>query len=296
MESQKRPVGLSRRIAAQTKGWRFEHAAVLMTLLTVACATGGDVPMRAVHSYFTTYDQLSGPLFMRHGPSPYDVRQGEVGSCWLLAAMAATAQQQPRMIREMFDRIDSKTYRVTFRDDAARSVVVSTDVPFRWFASEPLYAAARGAMWVSLLEKAYAKAFVPAEGYDGIGGDHPRVALARLTGWPVRDYDIDGDLSSPDLQVEWDHLLAAFRRGAPMVAGSRIAQVRADIVPMHAYAVTRIERDRNGAAFVWLYDPEGSNAYPNSELRLTFDEFVTYFYYVSIAQAEDREETLGSTL
>ncbi len=242
--------------------------------------------MRQVHRYFTTYKHLSGPLFSVGGPSPYDVRQGEVGSCWLLAAMAATAQQQPQMIRRMFEHIEPDSYRVTFPADngAAPTATVSADVPFRWFASEPLYAAAHSATWVSLLEKAYAKAFARAEGYEGIGGDHPRMALEQLTGWPVRDYDIDGDLSRPDQPEEWRELLAAYANGAPMVAGSRIAQMRTDIVPMHAYAVTRIERDANGVAFVWLYDPEGLNAYPNGELPLTFDEFVSYFYYVSIAE------------
>jgi hypothetical protein len=204
----------------------------------------------------------------------------------LLAAMAATARQQPQMIRQMFERIEPDMYRVTFpaRGEIAPTTTVSDDVPFRWFASEPLYAAAHRATWVSLLEKAYAKVFAPGEGYGGIGGDHPRLALGHLTGWPVRDYDIDGDLSTPDRAAEWKQLSAAYAGGAPMVAGSRIAQVRSDIVPMHAYAVTRIESNANAVDFVWLYDPEGLNSYPNAELRLTFDEFVSYFYYVSIAQ------------
>lgn len=263
---------------------------VALAVLAIGCASGGDVPVRDAHRYFTTYKHLSGPLFAFHGPSPYDVRQGEVGSCWLLAAMAATAQQQPQLIRQLFERADSDTYRVRFRDADERTVTttVTADVAFRWFAGEPLYAAAQRAIWVSLLEKAYAKAFAPGVGYEGIGGDHPRLALARLTGWPVRDYDIDGDLSGPGRAQEWNEVLAAFRSGAPMVAGSRIAQVRADVVPMHAYAVTGIERDGSGVEWIQLYDPEGLNAYPNGELPLTFDEFVSYFYYVSMAEPPGR--------
>jgi hypothetical protein len=201
--------------------------------------------------------------------------------------MAATAQQQPQLIHGMFEQLGPDAYQVTFHDPEGRAVAatVTADVPFRWFASEPLYAAASSATWASFLEKAYAKAFAPREGYDGIGGDHPRLALARLTGWPVRDYDIDGDLSSPG-KAEIEELFAAYRSGAPMVAGSRIAQVRADVVPMHAYAITRIEPSANVGAVIRLYDPERLNAYPNGELTLTLDEFVSYFYYVSIAQPE----------
>lgn len=256
----------------------------LFLVFTIACATH-DVPVRNTHRYFTTYKHVAGPLFAPGGPSPYDVRQGEVGTCWLLAAMAATARQQPLLIQRMFEPLDAETYRVTFQDAGRTSSVdVTADVPFRWFASTPLYANAERATWVSLLEKAYAKAFAPQEGYEAIGGDLPRLALARLTGWPVRDYDVDGDLSRPDESQEWDQLLAAYRGGKPMVAGSRVAQLRSDVVPMHAYAVTAMGSDPDGVAFISLFDPEGLNAYPNSELRLTLDEFVAYFYYVSIAE------------
>lgn len=265
--------------------------AALAFLAMMGCAAGGDVPVRDVHRYFTTYKHLSGPLFTYDGPSPYDVRQGEVGSCWLLAAMAATARQQPQLIGAMFEPGAAGTYRVFFHTPEGRTVAVTVglDVPFRWFASAPLYADARRAVWASLMEKAYAKAFAPDDGYGGIGGDHPRVALARLTGWPVRDYDVDGDLSRPVQEEEWSELLAAYRSGAPMVAGSRIAQPRADVVPMHAYAVTEVSRGAGEVPFVRLFDPEGLNAYPNGELRLTFDEFVTYFYYVSMAQPPEEE-------
>jgi hypothetical protein len=189
------------------------------------------------------------------------------------------------MIRSMIVSVAPETYRIEFRDPDRTAVTVDGAVPFRWFGSEPLYGAAPRASWVSLFEKAYAKAFVP-EGYEGLGGDHPRLALMRVTGRRVRDFDVDGDLSPPRSAEEWAQLLAAFRSGAPMVAGSRIAQTRADIVPMHAYAVTRVEREAGDVAFVRLYDPERLNAYPDGELRLTFDEFVAYFYYVSIADAE----------
>jgi hypothetical protein len=272
-------------------GSRLRVTGCFLLLLTIGCASA-DVPVRNVHRYFTTYKHLSAPLFAPGGPSPYEVRQGEVGSCWLLAAFAATARQQPRIIQSMFDQVGSDSYRVTFHDTGARLVVVNVaaSVPFRWFASEPLYAGTGTAIWVSLLEKAYAKAFAPTEGYEGIGGDHPRLALARVTGWPVRDFDIDGDLSRPGKEEEWKELLAAYEAGAPIVVGSRIAQLRTDIVPMHAYAVTAMERDDDGNAAIRLFDPEGLNPYPNSELRLSLDDLVASFYYASIAQPPEVEK------
>ena len=200
--------------------------------------------------------------------------------------MAAVASQQPHVIRRMIERVSPSLYQIRFHASPTEVVEanVTSEVPFAWFSSRPLYAASRHGTWVSLIEKAYAKAFLPEEGYEGIGGDHPRPALERLTGWQVIDYDVDGDLSEPDQNQEWEFLLAQYRRGAPMVAGSRIFQPRADIVPMHAYAITGIEEHLSGVRLLRLFDPEGLNAYPNFEIVLRLDELNDYFYYVSIAE------------
>lgn len=260
------------------------------------------MPVRTAHRWFATYRAIDGDLFAARGPSPYDVEQGEAGTCWLLAAMAATAHQQPERIRALFQPAAAGAYRVTFaapleggRDDGGRpaetlaasppAVTVTTRVPHTWLDG-PLYARSRHGTWVSLLEKAYAQAFAPDAGYEGIGGQHPRTALARLTGWRVEDFDVDGDLSAPAAAAEWRYLLDAYRAGAPMVAGSRIYQARPDLVPMHAYAITGLWEDAAGDRYVALFDPEGLNADPLSEARLSFEEFDDYFFYVSIARPE----------
>jgi hypothetical protein len=256
----------------------------------------GCIPVRHTHRWFTVDRPLQGPLFAAGGPSPYDVEQGDVGSCWLLSAMAATAHRQPQVIRDRFHVVQPDLVEINFPEAgdtdgtgvvagsaAGRAVVVSTRVPHRLFAATPLYARSRQGTWVSLLERAYARAFAYEKGYEGIGGDHPRTALARITGWQVEDYDIDGNLSGPDAAMEWQRLLRAFRRGAPMVAGSRIFQPRADIVPMHAYAVTGVFRDETGTHLVTLFDPE-SRADGKREVTLDLDDFSAYFFYVSIAR------------
>lgn len=260
---------------------------VALALLATACTAHPDqIPLRPTHRYCATYRPLDGPLFAESGPSSHDVEQGDVGSCWLLSAMAAVAAQRPDTLRAMFEASSPGVSRVRFHAAAGETVevLVTHDVPFAWLSSQPLYAVSRHGTWVSLLEKAYAQAFAADQGYEGIGGDHPRLALERLTGWTVRDYDVDGDLSAPGEIEEWNHLYGAYRRGAPMVAGSRIVQPRADIVPMHAYAVTGMEEQPSGLRLIRLFDPEGLNAYPRFELVLTLDEFNDYFYYVAIAE------------
>ena len=59
-------------------------------------------------SYLKDFSRL--PLFASAGPTPDDIRQGDVGDCWLLAALGAVAQSNPRAIREtVVDLGDSRT-------------------------------------------------------------------------------------------------------------------------------------------------------------------------------------------
>lgn len=271
----------------------------LSTLLT-GCGSfaavsnpSGEPPVRQIHAWWSAYRPLDGPLFGAGGPSPYDVEQGEVGSCWLLAALASVAQQQPQMIRALFEAQPDGTYLVRFHEDPGQegaegvtnhpAVRITTMAPYG-LCGGPRYARARHATWVALAEKAYAQRFAPDVGYEGIGGEHPHLALMRLTGWPVEDFDIDGNLSGATQDEEWEWLLATYRAGAPMVAGSRILQLRPEIAAMHAYAVTGVYEDATGRRLIRLFDPEGLNDHPNHELELALDELDDHFFYVSAAR------------
>jgi hypothetical protein len=118
-----------------------------------------------VPRYAVALDQLmptTSPLFARD-PSPADVKQGSLGDCYLLAALASVAKARPQFIREMMkdlgDRVAVRFYHVTqpggegqpFKFDP---VLVTVDKSSLKSASgEDLHA--KGSLWVQIIEKAY---------------------------------------------------------------------------------------------------------------------------------------------
>lgn len=96
------------------------------------------------------------PLFPAGGPSPDDVDQGEVGDCYLLAALSAAAQAMPGVLRYLVADMGDGTYAVRFRRDA-RDIYVRVDADLPTEDGHPVYAGlgTEGSTWVALVEKAY---------------------------------------------------------------------------------------------------------------------------------------------
>jgi hypothetical protein len=116
----------------------------------------------------TQYRSVAGSLFVS-GASSLDVRQGNVGDCYLLATMAALADKSNASLYQMFTDNKDNTWTVTFyRLDGSRIlkdyVVVDRFLPVYSNSDTPVFASfgtsstnARNELWVSLAEKAYAQ-------------------------------------------------------------------------------------------------------------------------------------------
>ncbi len=77
-----------------------------------------------------SYSQVSGVLFGANGPSYTDVRQGEVGDCYFLAALGEIALQNPTAITNMFIVNGDGTYTVRFFNGSqAQYVTVDQQLP-----------------------------------------------------------------------------------------------------------------------------------------------------------------------
>ena len=118
------------------------------------------------------YSVVNDPLFGPQGPQAADVAQQEVGDCWLLSTLAATAKVAPQDITRMFTddgafnengvRVELYTVRFyTANGGSVCSELVDNELPAggNW-ADTP---AATGVLWVALAEKAYVQA--AAQGY-----------------------------------------------------------------------------------------------------------------------------------
>ncbi|KAK7197733.1 calpain-like cysteine peptidase [Novymonas esmeraldas] len=133
--------------------------------------------------------------------SPVVIEPGELGDSWVVGAMATVAEH-PHFLLRMFRHpvcplrgIEEQrvgAYRVTLNLRGWWCSVVVDDylAVAEGCGAYPRYAHSRRdarELWVSLLEKAYAKV---RGGYANIVAGDPLVALRDFTGWPSAHYDI----------------------------------------------------------------------------------------------------------
>lgn len=114
------------------------------------------------------------PLFGSTGPHFTDVDQGAVGSCYFLARLASLAKTHPQYIRDMVADLGDGTYAVQFFFQNGSKTYVRVDNSF--YANTetgPLKYAnltAEGALWVAVIEKAWAIHRYATASYDDISG------------------------------------------------------------------------------------------------------------------------------
>jgi hypothetical protein len=111
-------------------------------------------------------------------PNPVFLTQGRLGDCYFLAAVAAQAYHDPRVIVRMIKENRGGTYTVTFPGRKPVTVTAPTDAEVARGAS----AGANGS-WVTVLEKAYAQSEASA------GAQDPQKAIdsPHTTGKGVED-------------------------------------------------------------------------------------------------------------
>jgi hypothetical protein len=149
--------------------------------------------------------------------TPEAVRQGEIGDCYLLGALAALASTSAgkEAIRAMIKDNGNGTYTVTFpgAPDKPVTVTAPTDAELSRYAQ-----GSRHGTWPAVLEKAYGKLLNennidPHEGIEE-GGDE-KTGLEILTGQEV-DRDI---LFFTSEETTHRKLMEAMKDGRPVTAG-----------------------------------------------------------------------------
>ncbi|KAK8943955.1 hypothetical protein KSP40_PGU018953 [Platanthera guangdongensis] len=189
-----------------------------------------------------------------------DVCQGRLGDCWFLSAVAVlTDVSQISEVIITQDYNDEGVYTIRFCIQGEWVPVVVDD----WIPCEapgkPAFATSkkRNELWVSILEKAYAKLH---GSYEALEGGLVQDALVDLTGGAGEEID----MRSPQAQIDlasgrlWSQLLyfkrEGFLLGAGSPSGSDVHVSSSGIVQGHAYSVLQV-REVDGHKLVQIRNP-----------------------------------------
>lgn len=215
-----------------------------------------------------------------------DVSQGGLGDCYMIASLAAVAQQNPDLIKKMIRDNGDGSYTVTFYE---KNQFIGIETP--GFTKKEITVKLDGSeyaefgdstdqnqeVWVRVIEKGYAEW---KGGYSAIEGGWPHNALEAITG-------IDSVNYTPS-SLKIDDLASALKSGGAVTAGtfrdvtlgpidlpditdSSSYYTNNQLIQGHAYTVTAVD---SAAGTVTVRNPwGGSNAY----FTLPFADFQKNF-------------------
>lgn len=240
---------------------------------------------------------LTQPL-LTDGYDPDDIQQGALGDCWLLSALSVAANSRAPILQRVINPVysEGKSSNSVAGDATAGSNVALSDIGQytvklcengNWVdvtvderipcirhdgdaqspqALEPIFASSASGreLWVSIIEKAFAKRF---GSFESLAGGLVHVAMAELSGGVPQLIELSsakrrGQVTSGHL---WRHLLRLHLDGDLLAAGSPEGSLlevdELGILSGHAYAILRIseERDWNGVhRLIQLRNPWGA--------------------------------------
>ncbi len=216
-----------------------------------------------------------------------DIRQGGIGDCYFVASLSAIAQTDPNHITQAITDLGDGTYAVRFFDGSGNEKYYRIDGQLPVSGNTTAYAQLTkgGALWVPLLEKAFAQYRYltqpgkapnsygsielgsPSEGYRGlfnastigVWSNQPETLALTLSNYLAAGHAINADTGA--------------------VAASYL-------VPTHAYEVRAVERDpTTGKWYVTVRNPwgaDGAASYKGDTkndglIRLALTDFLNNF-------------------
>ncbi len=206
-----------------------------------------------------TYTEFTGlPLFPTAGPQATDVKQGWIGDCYFLAPLASLAQENPDLIRRLVVELGDGTYAVRFRRDGGSVYVrVDNDLVISNGVMTPLYAklGPEGAMWVAIVEKAFAN-FRRGEGtYASLHSGWMNEAFGALGFASETFYGTNGEPIDVLARAKTE-----LNKGAAVTWATGSIPAGIPLIADHVYTIDDVQLDAEGQpAFIRLLNPWGSD-------------------------------------
>jgi len=192
------------------------------------------------------------------GVDPSNIEQGELGDCWFLSVLGVLAARPHLIDRVLLTKEANQqgAYAVQFNHNGSWTQVVVDD-QFPTKNNQLVYGRSKGnQLWVSVIEKAYAKLH---GSYAAIAGGQAFQAMYDLTGAPCQSIDLQEEFNA---DVLWAQLLS-FRQSKFLLAascgrrgGSAAEAKQAGLVHQHAYSFLDVQLVE-GSKLLKLNNPWG---------------------------------------
>ena len=205
-------------------------------------------------------------LWGEHGISPEDIRQGDVGDCWFIAAASAMAERSERLERVFINQDDQHTGGIDMKGiyglqfyALLMPVTITIDdyLPFENDAGKTIYAGVGRdkSVWGPLMEKAFAKFH---GSYEAIASGTPEKALNTLAGSPNIDF-MHAEITVDDL---WEKLVRHGEQAYAMITtGVFHENPKHNLSGNMAYTQLSTVELSNGQRLVKVRNPTGSELY-----------------------------------
>ncbi|XP_049291836.1 calpain-B-like isoform X2 [Anopheles funestus] len=198
------------------------------------------------YEWLRPHEICDGPEFFVEGFSRFDVQQGELGDCWLLAACANLTQDHNMFLRVVpEDNSFEDEYAGVFHFrfwQYGKWVDVVIDDRLPTYRGQLIYmrSSEQNEFWSALLEKAYAKLH---GSYESLRGGTTCEAMEDFTGGVAEMYDLK-DQTPPNL---YEIIEKGFKRnsmfGCSIEADPHVleAETSEGLIRGHAYSITKIQ-------------------------------------------------------
>ena len=224
---------------------------------------------------YKNFKPVQGQLF-QNGISYTDVNQNDLGDCYFMAGLAATALRTPDVLQNMFIANGDNTWTVRFYHNGIADYVTvdnwfptSSQDPNPAVPGQAVFAGwgknwsnnPNNELWVALAEKAYVQLNESGvigqdntNSYQGINGGFGKIALSHITGRNAQNGRVNWGIVKQNNDI--GKIISAWNANQLVILGTKndSRDVSPNIVPGHAYTMIGY----NGNNFI-LYNPWGVN-------------------------------------